>query len=218
MTIKEKEDIMFAELKLKNPAIIDDGLADENSYLSAPLKIVYVLKEVNGGTDWSLREYLAAGGRAQTWNNIARWTEAIFKIDKELPWSYWEKNTGERRNEFLKKIGAVNVKKTSGGHTSDNKEVYKAAIDNGKILSQQLEWYAPDILICCGTGQAFVDACYQDSKPRWKRTSRGIPYFVDGKMTVLSFSHPEARVSPCYLLYALTDAIREIASKISPAV
>lgn len=94
MTIKEKEDIMFAELKLKNPAIIDDGLADENSYLSAPLKIVYVLKEVNGGTDWSLREYLAAGGRAQTWNNIARWTEAIFKIDKELPWSYWEKIPG----------------------------------------------------------------------------------------------------------------------------
>ena len=41
-------------------------------------------------------------------------------------------------------------------------------------------------------------------------TSRGIWYFVDNGMVVISFTHPEARVKDCFLHYALVDAVREI--------
>lgn len=33
------------------------------------------MKEVNGGKDWDLRKFLYDGGRSQTWDNIARWTQ-----------------------------------------------------------------------------------------------------------------------------------------------
>lgn len=210
MGITEDENRLFAELRVVNPDIIDDGVASEEEYLFAKYKIMYVLKEVNGGKGWSLREFVREGGRAQTWDNIARWTEAILNLDLEKPWSYWENNNEARRKTILKKICVVNVKKTSGGYTSHADEVYRAALDNSGILQKQLRLYNPDIIICCGTERAFVDACYKNQELNWEMTSRGIWYFVKKGTVVISFAHPEARVKDCFLHYALVDAIREI--------
>ncbi len=214
-SIAEEENKLFAELRINNPDIVDDGVASEEDYLSAKYKIMYVLKEVNGGKSWSLREFVRDGGRPQTWDNIARWTEAIFDLDTEKPWSYWENDNEDRRKKILKTICAVNVKKTSGGHTSHADEIYQAAIDNSAILQKQLSLYNPDIIICCGTEKAFVDACYKNQEPDWKMTSRGIWYFVDNDTVVISFAHPEARVKDCFLHYALVDAVKEIRSVVN---
>ena len=80
MGIKEQQDELFAELKNINPNIIPDGGVDEEEYLKAAYKILYVLKEVNGGKNWSLVDFLREGGRPQSWNNISCWTEAILNL------------------------------------------------------------------------------------------------------------------------------------------
>ena len=116
----------------------------------------------------------------------------------------------QRRLRELKKIAAVNLKKTSGGHTSNNGEIYRAAVDHHDIIKEQIDLYKADFIICCGTEYAFMDVCYKDREVDWKMTSRGIWYFRDGKSVVISFSHPEARVKDAYLFYALTDAVKEI--------
>lgn len=33
------------------------------------------MKEVNGDSDWDLKDFLYFDGRWQTWDNSARWTE-----------------------------------------------------------------------------------------------------------------------------------------------
>ena len=121
-----------------------------------------------------------------------------------------EKDCRSRRAKILPQICAVNVKKTSGSYVSDSRQVYAAARDNGEILKKQLALYAPDMVICCGTEGAFVDACFPDKKIEWQMTTRGVWYFRDRGMPVISFSHPAARVKDCYLYYALLDAVREI--------
>ena len=175
---------------------------------------MYVLKEVNGGSGWSLCDHLRSGGRDRehdpTWDNIARWSEGIFSLPEELPWVQMEKDCRSRRAKILPQICAVNVKKTSGSYVSDSRQVYAAARDNGEILKKQLALYAPDMVICCGTEGAFVDACFPDKKIEWQMTTRGVWYFRDRGMPVISFSHPAARVKDCYLYYALLDAVREI--------
>lgn len=35
-------------------------------------------------------------------------------------------------------------------------------------------------------------------------------YFVDGNSVVISFAHPEARISDNFLYYTLIDAVKEI--------
>lgn len=106
----------------------------------------------------------------------------------------------QRRLRELKKIAAVNLKKTSGGHTSNNGEIYRAAVDHYDIIKEQIDLYKADFIICCGTEYAFMDACYKDREVDWKMTSRGIWYFRDGKSVVISFSHPEARVKDAYVM------------------
>lgn len=214
MGIATRQKELFDKLRQLDPSIIVDGVPDEGQYLSAPYRIMYVLKEVNGGSGWSLCDLLQSGGRDRehdpTWDNIARWTEGIFNLQKELPWSEVEKDCWTRREKMLPKICAINVKKTSGSYVSENKEIYTAALNNADILQRQLALYVPEIVICCGTESAFVDACFREKHIDWKMTSRGIWYFKDEDRIVITFSHPAARVKDCYLYYALLDAVREI--------
>ena len=44
----------------------------------------------------------------------------------------------QRRLRELKKIAAVNLKKTSGGHTSNNGEIYRAAVDHHDLSRSRL--------------------------------------------------------------------------------
>lgn len=59
--ITERQKQLFDELRKMNPDIIDDGVPDEAAYLSADYRLMYVLKEVNGGSGWSLCEHLISG-------------------------------------------------------------------------------------------------------------------------------------------------------------
>lgn len=212
--ITELQNKIFEELRQIDPGIIDDGVPDETAYLSAKYRIMYVLKEVNGGSGWSLCKHLRNGGRQQThdatWDNIARWTEGILSLPGEISWSELAGSCENRRKRMLPQICAVNIKKTSGYYAADSRKIYSEALNNASILKKQLQLYAPDIVICCGTAGAFTDACFQDKRVDWKMTLRGVEYFKDNGMAVVAFSHPAARVKDCYLYYALLDAVREI--------
>ncbi len=211
MSIRAKEDSLFNEFFGNDPRVIKDGLVQEEAYETAKYRIVYVLKEVNGGESWDLRDFVRDdGGRPQTWDNIARWTQGIMNLEEDIPWSVLGSNNEERRKTVLKQIAAVNLKKTSGGHTADNKLIYETALENDALLREQMSLYEPDIIICCGTSDAFVDSCYKDVEITWEMTSRGIWYFRDGKTVVISYVHPEARGTDSLIVYGLIDAIKEI--------
>ena len=204
-----KENDLLNEWACSVPGFIRDGVVDAKKYCSAPLKILVVLKEVNGGADWDLREFLREGGRAQTWNVVARWIQNLFDVQNEYSWSALEADNDERRMQYLPQICAINVKKTSGKAVADNKSILAAANRDKVFLKKQIELYCPDIVICGGTEKPYVRAT--NAKPEWKMTSRGIWYYVEDSGTiVISYSHPEARTKEALLHYGLVDAVREI--------
>ncbi len=214
MSIEAKENALFYDYFGDDIRVIKDGMVHEESYKNARFKIAYVLKEVNGGKKWDLRETLRKhGGRSQTWDNVARWTMGIMNLEDDIPWSTFNLSKEERqklREKVLKQIVAVNLKKTAGGHTADNKLIYKTALENDSLLKEQMALYKPDIIICCGTQSAFVASCYKDVEIKWEMTSRGIWYFRDGETVVISYVHPEARVTDSIIVYGLIDAVKEI--------
>ena len=171
--------------------------------------MVFLLKEVNGGENWDLCEFLRDGGKSQTWNNVSRWVEGIRNIEREIPWIELDEYNNERRKNNLESICVVNVKKTSGSHTSVNKQITEAADFNSINLKKQIQIYSPDIIICGGTGDVYFDYIMK-YKPNWRRTSRGIWYVVEDGRIVISYLHPEARVKDCIVYYGLIDALKEI--------
>lgn len=63
MSIRSEEDKLFNDFRLNHPSAVADGVVHEPEFLSACYRIVYILKEVNGGSGWDLRDFVYDGGQ-----------------------------------------------------------------------------------------------------------------------------------------------------------
>ena len=221
MCIAKQEKQLFSKWKAIRPGLVADGVVDESKYLASSPKLLFVLKEVNsdkGG--WDLREYMRDGARGQTWDNITRWVDGIRSLDsdREILWSELKTVSDEKRMETLQSICAINLKKLPGGHTTNNKNLEDVAKEDIVFLKQQFRIYGPDIVICCGS---IVSDLFHElnlievpGKIKWEMTQRGVQYHeFQPSCYLISYSHPEARVSDNILYYGLIDAVREIRQK-----
>ncbi|WP_069648988.1 hypothetical protein [Caloranaerobacter ferrireducens] len=209
--ITNNENKLFKLWSQNRPGFVSDGVVCEDSYISAKIKIVYILKEVNDidGGNWDLREFVRNGARANTWNNITRWTLGIINIDKELCWDEIENITIEQRKKYLKSICVINLKKTPGNYVCNEDELCRIAKEDKLYLKKQISLYDPDLIICCGTSDIYHSIFNEPVE--WKRTNRGIWYYEYKKdKYLISYLHPEARVRDNLLFYGLIDAIKEI--------
>lgn len=217
MNIRVKENKLFEKWSANRKGFVVDGVVDEESYLNSSLKIMFILKEVNDpdGGDWDLREFIRKGARSQTWNNVTRWILGIQNIEKSIDWKEIQEITEEQRKECLKSICAINLKKSPGGHTTDNNALSQVVNEDKIFLNEQFSIYNPDLVICCGSvvSRLFHNLVEFSEKPDWKMTMRGIWYHVyQSNRYVIEYSHPEARVADYLLYYGLVDAVREISN------
>ena len=191
-----------------------DGIVDPDEYTRARFRLLFLLKEVNLKDDddsFDVRLFCHGGGRPETWDNIARWTQGILQLETDFPWADLDKDNDMRRREYLPRICAVNVKKIAGRHTANGRAIAEVVAEDRELLRQQIELYQPEILICCGTKSNLLTIYEKDFHAwTWKRTARGIEYAKDGDRIIVFYSHPEARVADCILHYSLVDAMREI--------
>ena len=89
MSLSDREDELFESWPSRQEPFVRDGVVDADECVRSRVKLLFVLKEVNdlGGGGWDLREFLRAGGRAQTWNTVARWVEGIDRLLCIVPWT-----------------------------------------------------------------------------------------------------------------------------------
>jgi hypothetical protein len=215
VNITEKENLLFDEWRKKRDGFVADGVVDQEAYLGSDPKIMFVLKEVNDpdGGDWDLRQFLREGGRPQTWDNVTRWMLGIRKLPEDVIWKDLSQITVEQRQAALKTVCAINLKKSPGGHTTDNQSLWGTSTEDKEFLKKQFDLYDADLTICCGS--VTTEILYQlmdfGQDPDWITTSRGIWYHEHKPgHFVIDYAHPEARVSACLLHYGLVDAVNEI--------
>jgi hypothetical protein len=213
-SITEQEDELFDRWSLLRPNLVRDGVVDEAAYTQSMPRVVYVLKEVNDRTDgggWDLRAVLKDATRRQTWDNVARWTQALRAPDRDFTWDEVEVIDTASRRAALASIAAVNLKKSPGGYVADGTSLDGIAKADVEFLTEQISLYSADVIVCCGTGALFCQLVNLPEADSWSRTRRGVPYRLFGRgQACISFVHPEARVSSNILFFAFFDAVREI--------
>jgi len=212
MNISVTEKQLFVQWQKNRDGFVRDGVVSETDYVKSIPKIAIILKEVNdpGGGGWDLREFLAEGGRSQTWNNVTRWVHGIRNLSSLPNWDFYADVTNEIRIETLKSICAMNLKKSPGTHTTDNASLNAVANEDKEYIRRQYSIYDPDLTICGGTGDLFKSVVGHDSY-EWNRTKRGIWWYKRNENKyVIYFAHPEARVQSPLIVYGLLDAVKEI--------
>lgn len=221
--IVEKEKQLFKEWAEKRKGFSPDGIIDETYYFESKPKLLFLMKEVNSEKGFDLKQFVKNGGRARSWNNIARWIFGIRNLSKELKWTELKKiKTDEQRKQLFKSICIMNLKKSPGSSTTVNKELSKIAEEDKEFLNRQIQIYLndlatrPDLIIACGsvTSDTFNALVTIQNASEWKTTSRGIWYYeYEKNRFFIDYSHPEARVQDSLLYYGLIDAIKELTTK-----
>ena len=134
-----------------------DGVVDQEAWDAAPLKILWLLREVHdpsqtwkGEGDGGLRSTLRAwatdlpAGSGPTWLPIAKVTYGLLHPDQ--PWADWAHNRSVYLGS-LRFIGAINIKKTGGGATSKWAQLEEAYARNKDQLWAQIYEAQPDVVI-----------------------------------------------------------------------
>ena len=197
---------------------ICDGVVDEAKYSTSPRRLLFVLKEANspGSEGWNLREEVARGQWATTWNNITRWTLAIHALPEAMPWRKLSPIDENRRVETLKKIAFMNLNKRPGGTGVANMEAIEAAVEkDGDFIREQLGIYGADYITCCGKGVSeLTTSVILGWQPDWQATERG-DWFVGLPIGghLIDYWHPQSRMPANMLCFQLVDAIRAIEAK-----
>ena len=135
------------------------GVVFEKLYLSSKPRVVFLLKDpgVSGGWSWpeemrkQIRNVKTKDSFSLGWHKTARqlgiWS---YGICNDFPdYDKIENNTNSA--EGLKYVGMSNLKKTPGtSNVSTMSQVEQEARRTSKLLKQELDIMAPDIIICCG--------------------------------------------------------------------
>lgn len=235
MTLKEKENELFERWRNSINATEDqfakDGVADEERFINAKHKILFLAKETNDtGKNWDTRKYLREGvfykttqyikdkhrndkiyknGKrrksqtagqpiTKTFNNIYRWANLFLNDLQEYKDFNKAPRNKESRIKIFSQIGMMNLKKTTGTHTTDNNEFkkFRESDNNKKFINEQISLYKSDIIICCGEGvysgykKAIGDIVEENENGKFKTCK----YIGDDYETVvIEFYHPQAR-------------------------
>lgn len=212
-TLKASEADLFARWRRRRPDLISDGLVDEPCYMNSGIKVVFLFKEANspGIGGWDLvADQLRTGGSGTTWCNAARWTYGLQNLDKEVRWDELESWYKNHRMKSLWSSCYINLNKSPGGSSSDDKEIELAATVDRDLILEQIKLYRPQLIVCGGTGDVAFQL-FGKLKGDWKLTSRGVYWFLtNDSVPVIAIAHPAARIGAAIQFYTLVDAAREI--------
>lgn len=222
-SIRQQEDLLFAlwrgQQRFAAAEFNPDGLVDAACYAVAPVKQLFLMKQVAEPCD--LRVFLRGGAHpkrvSSPWTAITRWTCGVEQFIATGRVPCWHEvdlvgSGGPESRGPLGRIGAVNLVKEAGGGTSDDKAVLAGAQAAADQLRQQLALYTADLTICCGSvvWEAVSLLNLPDLGPV-QSTRRGVRYRTAGRLgTLIDFVHPASRGAPSHTFYALIDAIAEI--------
>lgn len=215
MSTVDELDALFERFKteLGYRRVFRDGPIDADRYAASPVRVVFVLKEVNEANldrEWDLRKYIRDEARAQTWNNVARWTRTIFH---GASWNDCLSIDDRTRREALCSIAVVNLNKEGGGPTTHLPSFQAAARKARHLLARQVEILDPHLVVCCGsdTGDLSGEILYGIGPMDWERVYPGVwvaPPRV-GKAAI-TMPHPQARRSSFDMHRGLQMALKVV--------
>lgn len=228
-TIREQENELFSQW-IDKPGytyegeqdFVPDGVVDEEEWNKQDMKILFLLKEVNGqGHGWTLTDFLQDRCECKvstyptTWPLATRW---IYGMLTGANWKEAYRLHGAEMLKWLSKIAVMNAKKAGGESFTKIGEYLKFfnQYDCAKLLAEQLKIYGKlDYIVCCGDPtyycltKAMAYLNWGDYRQEFiERFSYYVPQNKGTSPVIIDFYHPNCRVSHEFLYNTLVEIKR----------
>lgn len=189
--IKEQNKV-FDKHRKKYDKFCEDGIVSGLDYTLSNFKVCYILKETNSSTGFDLAKFVREGCCGATWNNISRWTVGLVfgkKFDDV------QSINKADRIKYLAPIAAINLKKTPGSASSDYRIISQFAHDDKNYIIDELKVIDPEIIICCGTGDIFIEEILDKKSSDFKKVKDNddLFYYWHNDKLILKYRHPQWR-------------------------
>ena len=190
------EEKLFDRWVKNRPGVdfIRDGIVDEPTFNSIAPRIVFVLKDTDGGR-FDLREFLFVGAwngksgfrdGSHTWGPVRRVLE---KLAHSGGWTF-----PSDKHKSLRAIAAINVKKESGGVQCPDWKLAEAAEKDGDYIYKQLSLYKgkKTVFIACRTFQYVLSVLQNRTEvQKCKHKGRSFVSFFGNCTLFESGHHPQ---------------------------
>lgn len=205
--IKEQNKV-FEKHRKKYDKFCEDGIVNGIDYIMSNFKICYILKETNSAIGFDLAKFVREGCCGATWNNISRWTAGLL-FNKEF--DDVKSISKDDRIKYLAPIAAINLKKTPGSASSNNKVIRQFARDDKAYILDELKAIDPEIIICCGTGDIFIEEILDKDASNFKKANDDLFYYWHNDKLILKYRHPQwRRKTSEYLFKNLVPYVNKI--------
>ncbi|MDR2130898.1 MAG: hypothetical protein LBP56_07030 [Odoribacteraceae bacterium] len=188
---------------------------EENMWLQAPKRLLFLLKDTNGNPGEDLREFRpgANGSIALHYKNLAYWTYGLLAFDEthDAPafdaLDFWE----EAFPAFDQKpLAIVNCKKEAG-KGSINPAVLQEHIDRyAPFIKEQIEILDPDIIVCGGGSSVIKEFVANHVYPGIVKVNNWVYYDDTRRKVVIDSYHPSYRFEEVADMYTgMMDKYKE---------
>jgi hypothetical protein len=142
----------YRERSIDPHSICQDGIADPDRFLVASQKVLFVMREANDWPGGDIRQLLRDGPRFQVWHTIGRWAAGFLQ---GFP-TYDSIDRYETIRDSLQQVASINLKKRTGGSSSDLAVINAYAWQDRELLKEQIAQIHPTTIVACGTFDALV--------------------------------------------------------------
>lgn len=134
---------------------VRDGIINLENWKKQKVRICFLLNEAGGRFD--MEHYPDGFDLAAEWNEkgafskfmfkLAVWTKAI-QDSFNAPSTYVKQDVVNMRNELIRSIAVVNIKKSDGQRRSNFEVLQRFASEDAEEIKHELELVNPNIIIC----------------------------------------------------------------------
>jgi len=171
-------------------SLVEDGVGDEVGYRSSQPRLLVVLKETNrrGGKydGVKLTDQLRKGAKYTVWHRVAEWAAGFHH---GFP-PYSEVAQQSVKDEALRGIAAINLKKIPGTATASSTTIDAYAFRDRLLLREQLDELDPTVILCCGT---FNPMCWLLESRISSEMGLHKVVTIDNGAKLIKWDHPSRR-------------------------
>ena len=153
--VSTAEPYLMPEQETPYGGFIRDGIINLENWKKQKVRICFILNEAGGYND--LEKFPNGADLAADWNErgsfstfmfkLAVWTKAI-QDSFVAPITYNKQEVMKIRDELIRSIAIVNIKKTDGQKRSNFEILQRFASEDAEELKRELELVNPNIIIC----------------------------------------------------------------------